>query len=60
DSFPSEDSMTLEMLDGFFTALHCCSHLVPPSRCMHSIYGNESDDEVPFENEKQFYFLVQE
>jgi uncharacterized protein len=52
--------MTLEMLDGFFTALHCCSHLVPPSRCMHSIYGNESDDEVPFENEKQFYFLVQE
>ncbi|MDR2067385.1 MAG: UPF0149 family protein [Holosporaceae bacterium] len=59
DSFPNENSMTLEMLDGFFTALYCCPRLVPPSRYMHSIYGNESEDEAPFEDEKQFYIFFE-
>jgi uncharacterized protein len=51
--------MTLEMLDGFFTGLHCCPTLVPPSKYLHSIYGNEGDDEAPFENEKQFYIFFE-
>jgi uncharacterized protein len=57
DSFSNENAMTLEMLDGFFTALHCCPRLVPPSEYLHMIYGCEDEDEneAPFEDEKQFY-----
>jgi uncharacterized protein len=60
DSFSNENAMTLEMLDGFFTALHCCPTLVPPRRYLHKIYGNEEDEnDVPFENEKQFYIFFE-
>lgn len=61
NSFPSENAMTLEMLDGFFAALHCCPHLVPPSRYLHIIYGDEEGEEsgAPFEDEKQFYIFFE-
>jgi uncharacterized protein len=60
DSVPNENAMTLEMLDGFFTALHCCPHLVPPSGYLHKIYGDETRSEAtPFEDEKQFYLFFE-
>ncbi|MDR1235776.1 MAG: UPF0149 family protein [Holosporaceae bacterium] len=53
-SFPSEEAMTLEMLDGFFAALHCCHKLMPSSSYLHMIYGEEQGSEPPFEDEEQF------
>jgi uncharacterized protein len=55
DSLPNEDAMTLEMLDGFFTALHCCPHVILPSSCIYIILNDDDDEaEASFEDEKQF------
>ncbi|MDR2682232.1 MAG: UPF0149 family protein [Holosporaceae bacterium] len=59
DTFPNEDAMTLEMLDGFFTALHCCPNIIPASAYIPKIFGEDSlEAELPFDDEHQFHFFL--
>ena len=61
NQFTSPSAMTLEMMDGFFAALHCCPDLVPPSEYLPQIWGDEMDDANAFENEKKanhFFSMV--
>lgn len=54
-SFPSKRAMPFEALDGFFTALICCPHIVPQNKYMYMIYGNDDpEDASPFKSIKQF------
>jgi uncharacterized protein len=43
DSLKSENSMNLEMLDGFFTALICAPQMVMPSQYLPEILGGEDE-----------------
>jgi uncharacterized protein len=43
------DSMNIEMLDGYFTALVCGPGMVPPSECLIHVLGKD----CPFENNEQ-------
>jgi len=54
DTFPSENAMNLEMLDGFFTALGCCPRVILPSQFMHMIFGNKEDGAAPFNDIKEY------
>lgn len=53
DSF-GEKAMSLEMLNGFLTAINCCPEEIPPSSYVRIICGMERESESPFENEEQF------
>lgn len=52
--FSSSESMNLEMMDGFFAALHCCPDMIPPSQYLSEIWGGgEMPDEESFEDEEE-------
>lgn len=54
----SDASMTLDELDGFFTALIARSEVVPPSEYLPSIWGGEGEDGPVFDNEAQAQFVM--
>ena len=54
DTFPSENAMNLEMLDGFFTALGCCPRVILPSKFMHMIFRNKEGGAAPFDDIKEY------
>jgi uncharacterized protein len=43
-----QGGMDIEEVDGFFTALHCCPELVPPSEYLPVLLGDE--DEAIFDS----------
>lgn len=50
-SFPHENSMSLEKLDGFFAAIHCSPSMVPFSGFLSEIWGDETgEQEAPFDS----------
>lgn len=51
-------SMTVEMLDGFFAALVCSPKLVMPSEYMPHVLGEEESKLADLEEVKDFYELV--
>lgn len=52
--FQHEDAMNLEMLDGFFTALHCAPEMTEPSTYLPELWGGgELADEEALENDQQ-------
>lgn len=54
DRFQDDESMNIDMLDGFFAALHCNPHFVPPSEYLPEIWGGgEMPDDEAFDDEKQ-------
>ncbi len=60
DQFHHDQVMNLEMLDGFFTALHCAPDMIPPSACLPEIWdGGEMSDEEIFENNEQFNMFLE-
>jgi len=50
DQLSDDGAMDLEELDGFFTALHCCPELVPPSEYLPEILGDGLENEEIFPN----------
>ena len=54
NGFPSKTAMNLEMLDGFFTALICCTRITSQSKHIHVIFGNKRGDAAPFDDIKQY------
>ena len=57
--FTSDDAMTIEMLDGFFAALHCTAQMILPSEYLPELWGGgEMDDAAAFDNEAQFKTFV--
>ncbi|WP_049785370.1 UPF0149 family protein [Nitrosomonas sp. Is79A3] len=59
DRFKHELAMNLEMLDGFFTALHCSPEIMPPSTYFPEIWGDgEMPDDEAFENDQQAEIFV--
>ena len=60
DLFPHEQAMNLEMLDGFFTALHCTPEITLPSAFLPDTWGGgDMPGEEVFEDEQQLNtFLV--
>lgn len=46
--FQSEQAMDLEMMDGFFAALHCSPQMTPPSVYLQELWGGGemADDEI--------------
>lgn len=52
------NSMTLEMLDGFFAALVCSPELVLPSVCMPYVLGADDEKMADLEDVQTFYELV--
>jgi uncharacterized protein len=50
DQLSEDGAMDLEELDGFFTALHCCPELVPPSEYLPEILGDGLENEQIFPN----------
>ncbi len=60
EQFHHEQAMNLEMLDGFFTALHCAPDMIPPSACLPEIWGgDETLDEEYFKSNKQFKMFLE-
>ena len=60
DQFHHEQAMNLEILDGFFTALHCSPETTPPSAYLSEIWGGgEMPDEEAFESEQQFKLFIE-
>ncbi|MDR3187059.1 MAG: UPF0149 family protein [Holosporaceae bacterium] len=55
---PNEEAMSLEMVDGFFTALHCSPSIVTPNVFLHKVCGDDDENEMSFEDEEQFYLFV--
>jgi uncharacterized protein len=54
DGFQHEKAMNLEMLDGFFTALHCSPETMQPSAYLPELWGGgELPDDEAFENDRQ-------
>jgi len=56
ESIPN--AMSLEMLDGFFTALVCSPELVPPSVYVSYIWSDNHDFKTTSEAQKYFGYLV--
>ncbi len=55
DQFSDPQAMNLEMVDGYFVALHCSPDMVAPSDFLSEIWGaDEMDDEDAFDDESQF------
>jgi uncharacterized protein len=54
-SFPHEKAMTLEEVDGFFAAFHCCPEITPFSEILPDIWGDETGEEdAPFKSTEEF------
>ncbi|MCB1986383.1 MAG: UPF0149 family protein [Burkholderiales bacterium] len=54
DRFKQEKAMNLEMLDGFFSALHCSPETTQPSAYLPELWGGgELLDEEDFESDQQ-------
>lgn len=59
DLFQHKNAMNLEMLDGFFTALHCSPEAPSSDIYLSEIWGGtEAPDEEVFENEQESRKLV--
>lgn len=60
DQFHHEQAMNLEMMDGFFSALHCSPEITLPSAYLSEIWGGDelSDDEA-FESEQQLKIFIE-
>ena len=55
DRLNHENAMNLEMVDGFFVALHCAPEMVAPSDFLSEIWGGgEMGDDDAFDSEDQF------
>lgn len=50
--FRNQQCMSLEQLDGFFTALQCGPMPIKPTECLPMILGEAFDDERAFPSEK--------
>nr|WP_230409352.1 UPF0149 family protein [Zooshikella harenae] len=52
--FQHDKAMNLDMLDGFFVALHCNPHIVAPSEYLPEIWGGgDMPDDEAFDDEQQ-------
>lgn len=60
ERFHHEQAMNLEMLDGFFTALHCAPDMISPSACLPEIWGGEEIlDKESFESNEQLNVFLE-
>jgi uncharacterized protein len=57
--FQNKQAMNLEMVDGFFTALHCSPQMTPPSVYLQQIWGGGemADDEIFDTNDELQSFI---
>jgi uncharacterized protein len=55
ERFHSDQAMDLEMIDGFFAALHCSPQMTPPSVYLKEIWGGgEMSDDDAFDTTEEF------
>jgi uncharacterized protein len=60
DRFQHEKAMNLEMLDGFFAALHCSPEITQPSAYLPELWGGgELPDEAVFESDRQISSFIE-